>query len=69
VRRWISFGSTALVVAVVVAFHSVLPWWAPLILVAVELVVFAALGSYWADKDAAELDRMPGMPNQKGQLP
>jgi hypothetical protein len=51
-RKFVSFGSMILLVALAVTFRNVVPWWFWLLLLLCEGVVFLVLGNHWAAKDA-----------------
>lgn len=55
-RRIASFGSMVALVALVVVFGSVAPWWTWPLLVFLEAIVFLVLGNRWAGKDALAMD-------------
>jgi hypothetical protein len=56
-RKAISFGSTAVLVASAILFASVTPWWLWLVLLGLEAAVFLILGNVWAAQDAAAANR------------
>lgn len=51
-RRVITYAPLTLVTVVGIVFATYVPPWAWLVVVAIDLIVFAVVGNAWANKDA-----------------
>lgn len=53
-RKFVSLGVSSAILVAWILFNSTVEWWIWILLVIADLLLFAALGSYWAGVDEVE---------------